>query len=96
MFRGPVPYTDGLIAAWMPRGLSQVLVTTADDPGLAWMYLARCSTQRTFRDTYRIPVSTSQAEYAGSIPVIGSTSSRADTAQRQFAFRPVPLRVSDL
>jgi hypothetical protein len=38
----------------------------------------------------------SQAEYAGSIPVIGSTSTSANGTRMRFGFSPVPLPYPDL
>ena len=67
--------------------LSQVMPTTettADEHGCT---SAGRLIRQTLRDSDGLCESTSQAEYAGSIPVIGSPPNRANAAERRFCQR---------
>jgi hypothetical protein len=57
--------------------VSQVSSTPVDVCGLTWMFSHVAPLRQTLVDAQQRSKSTSQAEYAGSIPVIGSTSTSA-------------------
>jgi hypothetical protein len=74
---GGDPATVTAYAGPTRRVLSQVVATAAHNPRHAWTLIRRSPDRWTTESSPGRAKSTSQAEYAGSIPVIGSTSSLA-------------------